>query len=143
MQLQNGCFSWNRLWQDGDIVELTLDMPVEIVRADARVSSCQGKVAIQRGPLVYAVEGLDNAADPGALLLDPETAWQLEPVQGLLEGTLGLRGKGWKESLPNDRGLYFSATPKYEETSILAVPYALWQNRGDARMSVWLRCTKG
>ena len=143
LQRQNGYLSWNRLWQDGDIIELTLEMPVEIIRADLRVSSCRGKVALQRGPLVYAVEGLDNAADPGALLLNPESDWQLEPVQGLPKGTLGLRGKGWKESLPNACGLYSNATPRYEETSILAVPYALWQNRGDTRMSVWLRNGKG
>ncbi len=143
LQRQNGCLTWKRLWQDGDVVELSLAMPVEIVRADLRVSACRGRVAIRRGPLVYAVEGLDNAADPGSLLLDPESAWQFEAVEGLPEGTLGLRGKGWKESLPDDGGLYFSATPQFEAVSILAVPYALWQNRGDSRMSVWLRNGKG
>jgi DUF1680 family protein len=136
---QNGYLSWNRLWQEGDELEVALDMPVEFVRADLRVSACRGRVAIRRGPLVYAVEGLDNAADPGALVLDLKSPWQPEPVPGLPEGTLGLRGQGWQECLPQDCGLYFSATPQWKQTSILAVPYSLWQNRGDTRMSVWLR----
>ncbi len=58
----NGYAVLNRTWSPGDRVELTLPMAPSLVRADARVASAHGKVAIQRGPIVHCVEEVDNAA---------------------------------------------------------------------------------
>lgn len=49
-----------RDWKDGDVVEMNLDMEVEVVEADPRVKENVGKRAIQRGPLVYCLEQVDN-----------------------------------------------------------------------------------
>lgn len=128
-----------RSWQVGDVVELNLDMPVEMLRSNPKVTGNLGKVALKRGPLVYAWEEIDQRFPVREMLIARENEFTLEPVPGLPEGTLAIRGKAYHELLPGEE-LYFSADPEYEETEFYAVPYALWQNRGKSNMCVWNRC---
>jgi DUF1680 family protein len=114
--LQNGFAILDRTWSPGDVVQLSLPMPVLRVRCDPRVQHNAGRVALQRGPLVYCVEGRDAATLPDAIAIGREDridpAW--EP--GLLGGVVLLRGPGFA-----------------------AIPYCTWANRGLGPMAVWLR----
>lgn len=127
-----------RRWRAGDVVELSLDMPVETLFADQRVTCDLGRVALKRGPLVYALEEIDQQCPVREMLIVKEQQFEVVPADGLPSGTAAIRGKAFRELLP-DGELYFSAEPRYEETVFRAVPYALWGNRGKTNMCVWNR----
>ena len=130
--------SLHRCWQSGDCVELSLDMPVEVIRANPKITGNLGRVALKRGPLVYTLEEIDQKYPVRELLIDTSCEFETVPFEGLPEGTVAIRGKAFREKLPGDE-LYFSALPEYEKTEFCAVPYALWQNRGKSNMCVWNR----
>ena len=130
--------SLHRCWQSGDCVELSLDMPVEVIRANPKITGNLGRVALKRGPLVYTLEEIDQKYPVRELLIDTSQKFETVPFEGLPEGTVAIRGKAFREKLPGDE-LYFSALPEYEKTEFCAVPYALWQNRGKSNMCVWNR----
>ena len=130
--------SLHRCWQSGDCVELSLDMPVEVIRANPKITGNLGRVALKRGPLVYTLEEIDQKYPVRELLIDTSQEFETVPFEGLPEGTVAIRGKAFREKLPGDE-LYFSALPEYEKTEFCAVPYALWQNRGKSNMCVWNR----
>ena len=130
--------SLHRFWQSGDRVELSLDMPVEIMRANPKITGNLGRIALKRGPLVYTLEEIDQKFPVRELLINTSQKFEVVTVEGLPEGTPAIRGKAFREKFPGDE-LYFSALPEYENTEFCAVPYALWQNRGKSNMCVWNR----
>jgi hypothetical protein len=109
-----------RAWKAGDRVELALPMPVRRVRAHAGVAENAGKLALQRGPLVYCAEGADNGGRVLDLALPLEAELGHEYRPELLEGLEVIRGKA-------GRGREF-----------VAIPYFAWANRGPGEMAVWL-----
>lgn len=127
----------NRLWQAGDVVELDLEMPVQEVHANPKIGNDQGRVALQRGPLVYCLEGVDNGDDLNSVLLRPESAFRCEAVEEL-GGVPALVTTGVRESIGDDQ-LYSIAAPRRQEVDIRAVPYHLWDNRAPGEMLVWIR----
>jgi DUF1680 family protein len=141
---EKGYLCLKRTWQAGDIVELDLDMPVQAVWANPAVRQLAGRVALQRGPLVYCLEGVDH----GSILLDrigvngAEIARSFHPEHrpGLLGGVTVLKGPGL---LARDEGwdgiLYQNQRPARQEIEITAVPYYAWDNRTPGEMRVWLR----
>lgn len=106
-----------------DGVELTLPMPARRVAAHPKVKADAGRLALQRGPLVYAVEGVDHGGSLAGLRLDPtgEVAAQWRP--DLLGGVVTLVAP---------------AQPAGPTGRLLAVPYFAWANRGPGEMAVWL-----
>ena len=65
-----------RTWKAGDVVELEFPMPVQRVQCDERVQANRGRVAFQRGPVVYSFEQIDNAQPLSRLVLDPGVSFQ-------------------------------------------------------------------
>ena len=126
-----------RVWRPGDKLALQLPMPVERVHADARVAAAAGQVALQRGPMVYCVEEKDNGPWLAALSL-PRTSMltaRFEP--GLLGGCMVVEGAA-RRTEPGRR-LYTTEPARQTGVRLRAVPYALWANRGEGEMRVWLR----
>ncbi len=117
----------SRTWRPGDVVELTLPMPVRTVAAHPSVEDNVGKVALQRGPLVYAAEAIDN--DGAVLDLAIESDPQFEAVfePDLLGGITVIRGRAAR-----------SAWAGPSRHRLVAVPYFAWANRGPGEMAVWL-----
>lgn len=112
--MEEGYAVLRRLWKAGDTVDLDLPMPVRRVGCDGRVEANRGKVALQRGPVVYCVEGRDAALPLDELRAGVGTA--LEPRwTAFLGGHVALAGRDFS-----------------------AVPYSLWANRGPGPMRVWL-----
>jgi DUF1680 family protein len=105
----------DRKWSDGDILELSLPMPVRKVVADERVTDCRGRVALMRGPIVYCVEGRDADESLDDLSLG-DNGLQAVREPGLLGGVVAVRGPAFT-----------------------AIPYCTWANRGPGPMRVWLR----
>ena len=126
-----------RTWSDGDRVILDFPMPVERVRADTRVAAAAGQVALQRGPLVYCVEEIDNGANLAALSVPLAARLDARFDPGLLGGCVAVDGDAVRDKA--GPGLY-SADPREQEAArFRAVPYALWANRGEGEMRVWIR----
>jgi len=140
----SGYLAIRRDWQSGDQVDYEMKMPIRPVFANPAVRLLEGRLAIQRGPLVYCLEGIDNA---GILLdrlsLDPQTisrTFTEEYRADLLGGVTVIHGKGYAidEAGWQDE-LYREEPPTEREVEITAVPYCVWDNRAPGEMRVWLR----
>ena len=137
LELERGYARLRRTWRDGDVVELELEMPIERLYADPRVSADSGRVALQRGPIVYCLEQVDNGPDLAALRL-PRAARlvpRFEP--DLLGGVVTLVGDALRCVVDED-GLYRTHPPRLAPAPLRAVPYCVWDNRSPGEMLVWI-----
>jgi DUF1680 family protein len=142
--LASGYLAIHRTWEPGDQVELTLAMPVQSVWAHPAVRQMQGRLALQRGPVVYCLEGVDHGGvGLDRISLDPAAIEQftVEHRPDLLGGVTVLHGAG---ALIQDAGwedaLYRRNQPSTTKpVEVMAIPYCVWDNRAPGEMRVWLR----
>lgn len=123
--------------KEGDYVEILLDDQVKRIYASSKVAENSGCITLQRGPLVYCAEGVDNEADVLSLSYKQDgriETGEFEPE--LLFGTVRLTAEGWR-SVESD-SLYSVVRPERKACKITAVPYYTWGNRGLNQMRVWL-----
>lgn len=139
--VQDGYVHIARTWQAGDSVELILDMPVERMRSHPLVRQNAGKVALQRGPLVYCLEQADNGANLHELVLPADVSLEAKYEAGRLGGIVVIAADGLREDTANwPGGLYSSeAAPGLKKEKVTFIPYYAWANRGEGEMSVWIR----
>lgn len=130
----------DRTWKDGDTVEIALDMPVERVEAHPGITNNHGRIALQRGPLVYCLEKIDNDADVHGVIVEDSEMFETEDKPDLLGGITIIKGRG--NTIDTDSWsdiLYRPAGPVSHRTvNLLAVPYYAWNNRGKGNMTVWI-----
>ena len=131
----------SRAWKAGDCVELDLDMPIDVVYSNPKITGNLGRAVLRRGPVVYALEETDQSCPVREMLLMPNRGMTLSAVPGLPGGTPAICGKAVREFFDGD-DLYTVNAPQLEEVSFVAIPYALWQNRGKSNMCVWNRIKK-
>jgi DUF1680 family protein len=130
----------HRTWSSGDRLVLTLPMPVERMRAHPGVRADAGKVAIQRGPIVYCLEELDNGKDLWALSIPAGSPMEARLDPCLLGGTVVVEGVALRRSDTSwSDNLYSTVPPVEDPATIRAVPYRVWGNRGPGAMQVWTR----
>ncbi len=130
---QNGYLVISRTWQKGDVVEVLLPMEVNEIAAHPEVKQNHDRIALQRGPLLYCVEGADNNGRAWDFIMNANTNYQTTFQKDLLGGvtviqfsTTGLTGgASGAEVNPVTR-------------TIIAIPYFAWSNRGPNEMQVWL-----
>jgi len=136
LAIDKGYVRLNRTWRAGDVIELVLPMPVRRLVAHERVEADRGRVALQRGPIVYAAEWPDNPNGKVRNIVLPDTApLTSEFKPDLLSGVQVIRGRTF--------GLAYDANGKLVQTAqdFMAIPYAMWANRGRGQMIVWLAAT--
>jgi DUF1680 family protein len=127
-----------RQWAAGDRIHLVLPMPVERLEAHPSVREDAGLVALQRGPMVYAFESLDNGPELADLALPRDAAFKIRPNKALQAPELVTRG--YRRSLADwDDRLYRPLQKSEKRITLTAIPYALWNNRGEGEMRVWVR----
>lgn len=119
----------DRTWKRGDTVELDLPMPVQRVKAHPKVQANLGRVALQRGPIVYCLEGIDNDGAARNLALPPAARLSAEFRADLLGGVTVVTG----EAL-----LRLAKADQPQPSRFTAVPYHAWDNRAPGTMVVWL-----
>lgn len=137
--IERGYLRLNRAWQPGDEVELVLEMPVERVYANPNVPQNVGRVALQRGPLVYCLEAVDQPVPLRHIVLprDAKLTPRFEPE--LLGGVSVLTGEALAAVTEDWNGnLYRAAAPQYQPCTITAIPYYAWDNRQPGEMMVWI-----
>ncbi len=138
-----GYVDLRRRWRQGDVVQLDLPMPVEHLRAHPDVRMDVGRVCLQRGPLVYCAEQIDNAAPLTRLRLPPSATPLPVARPDLFGGIVALAADA--EQAEATDALYRPAPAAVTPTQLVAVPYYIWANRGPNRMLVWLpvACDRG
>jgi len=117
INIEKGFAKIERLWTAGDTIHLVLPMPVRKVIAHPLVTADVGLVVIQRGPVVYCAEGVDNGGSVSGISVPDSLEFTATYEPGTLNGVTVLR----------------STSP-----SITLVPYYTWANRGSTPMKVWL-----
>ncbi len=131
--LSNGYAIVKNNWKKGDVITLSLPMPVRYITAHQQVAANRDKTAIQRGPLVYCTEWADiKDGHVLNLVLDTKKALKPECRPGMLNGIVALTGEA-SSVIRNSDG----KTGISQET-ITAIPYFAWANRGSGEMAVWL-----
>ncbi len=128
-----------RQWRRGDMVELSFDMQVRPMRSSFKVTNNAGRVALTRGPIVYACESMDNPGGISNMVLRLGQGFRLAEVDGLPKGTLAIKGSAWLETAADGEALYFEGEPERSPVEFTAIPYYLWQNRTPGNMAVWMR----
>lgn len=142
-QLFDGYAVIKRVWETGDIIEIEFDMPIEIIEANPLVRANTGKVAIQRGPIVYCIEEVDNGKNLSALSLSIKNKPLAEFRDDLFGGAVMIRGQGLRtDELSWGECLYQPVITKKQPTEIKAVPYCMWGNRNPGEMQVWIRASE-
>ena len=122
-----------RTWKAGDVVRLDLPMPVERVHADPHVKADVGRVALQRGPVVYCLEGVDNDGQGRNFVLPKDAKFTATFDKDLLGGVVVIDGEGEAVGGLDDAG-----KPVVHPVAFRAVPYSTWDNRKPGPMVVWL-----
>jgi hypothetical protein len=114
-------------------------MPVHVVRADPRARSQAGQVALQRGPLIYCLEEIDNGANLSAVRINPEAdSWMVEWREDMVNGVAALVGTGDRSQPGSEDRLYAYQDWPRTQVTLTAVPYYAWGNRGVGEMRVWM-----
>ena len=110
----NGYISIDKSWKDGDMIELVLPMETKKVIPNENIKDIAGKVAIERGPIVYCAEQVDNPAGVLNRKINMESEFSLKYDSALLQGVV-----------------------KLETDSLKLIPYYAWSHRGLGEMEVW------
>jgi uncharacterized protein len=136
LKIDKGYVAIDRTWNAGDVVELNLPMPVRRVIAHQNVEADRDRVALQRGPVVYAAEWADNPDGKVRNLVMPDAnALTSEFRADILNGVQLVKGRAFALKLDEKGSVVKTEQP------FTAIPYATWANRGRGEMAVWLART--
>ncbi|WP_293672136.1 glycoside hydrolase family 127 protein [uncultured Parabacteroides sp.] len=130
--LEKGYFSVSRQWKKGDVVEVHFDMEPRTVKANAKVEADRGRVAVERGPVVYCAEWPDNDFSVLNVLVNQKPEFTLERKPDLLHGINEIKTAA--QTLSYDA----SGRLAVKDVTLTLIPYYAWAHRGKGEMSVWL-----
>ncbi len=130
--LEKGYFTIDRNWKKGDKVEVDFEMEPRVVVANSKVEADRGRVAVERGPIVYCAEWPDNDFDVLSVLINQNPKFETVDKPELLEGIVELVTDG--QVLEFDK----SGRLVTKDVKITMIPYYAWAHRGRGNMAVWL-----
>jgi hypothetical protein len=135
LKMEKGFARINRKWRKGDVIELNLPMPVRRVLCHEDVADNVGKVALERGPIVYCAEWPDNNGHVLNVVLPDGAKLTSEYRKDMLNGITVVRAKAVGLSLSYTKD---SKTVSKRQQDFVAIPYYAWAHRGAGEMAVWL-----
>jgi DUF1680 family protein len=112
---ESGYITLNRTWTENDMIELQFNLPIRRIRSHPAIEANTGKVALQRGPVIFCLEEIDNGPELFDLSLSDDTTLFTKFQKDLLGGIMTIEGAGF-----------------------VAVPYFAWANRGPGKMLIWI-----
>ncbi len=130
--MQRGFAHLERRWEKGDTIELNLPMPVRRILANDKIEADRGKVALQRGPLVYCLEGCDNDGQVLNKVIADDAKFKTKHRTDLLGGVTVIRGKARTVKRTSDGEIVAAGSKPFT-----AIPYYAWAHRGQSPMTVW------
>lgn len=137
--LRNGYAYIQRSWETGDEIELFFPMPVKRMKSHPEVRENAGKVALQRGPVVFCLEEVDNGSNLSNIYLDKNSAFDVIFNKDLLEGVVTIEGDAVRmDPSAWENKLYASSDLQEKPVTIKAIPYYAWCNRKPGEMIVWM-----
>ncbi len=122
-----------REWKKGDKIELILPMNIRRVNANTKIEDGKGKVAIERGPIVYCAEWADNDGKTSNLILADNASLSAAFNKDLLNGVVTITGEATAILLDKENQTINSRKQKFT-----MIPYYAWAHRGAGEMNVWL-----
>ena len=122
--LDQGFARIRRAWRKGDRIDIDLPMEPRRVASHPQVKDNEGRVAVERGPLVYCAEGADNDGRALGLVLADGAMLRAEERPGFLGGLVALTTN--------------ALTAGLDPRPLVLIPYYAWAHRGDGEMAVWL-----
>ena len=129
---EDGYLAISRRWKKGDRIELNFDMQPRTVKAHPQVAADRGRLAIERGPIVYCAEWPDNNFDIMTLLLNRDPKFEEVRRDDLLYGITQLKTDA--QTLSYDKEGRLQA----KDVKLTLIPYYAWAHRGSGKMAVWL-----
>ena len=132
-QMDKGYAIINREWKKNDAVEVSLPMNIKRIVSRPEVKADENRVALQRGPLVYCVEGADNNNHAWNMILPESTALSTSKKTVGTESIITIEGEVPSLSVSAD-----GSSVQTEKRKLVAIPYYVWCNRGQNQMQVWL-----
>ena len=132
LESDKGYVRLQRHWQPGDTIQLDLPLPVRRIVSHDQIASNQGKVALQRGPLVYCLEGVDNDGKVLDLVIPDGADFSTRFEPELLGGVVTIRGQAETAKRTLDGRIV-----RDSQRPFVAIPYYAWAHRGPSQMTVW------
>ena len=130
--IEKGYFSIQRAWKKGDNVEVHFDMEARTVKANAAVEADLGKIAVERGPIVYCAEWPDNDFNIFSIIMNKKPEFKIETKPDLLYGINTIQTDAQSMSYDTQGKLII------KEVKLNMIPYYAWAHRGSGNMAVWL-----
>jgi uncharacterized protein len=130
--MEKGYAVLNRAWKKNDVVEVVLPMEVRRVIASDKLKDDAGKIALQRGPIMYCAEWPDNNGRAANLILPANTVFTTEYQPALLNGVTVVKGEATAIITDSVANKVNSVRQPF-----VAIPYYSWANRGKGEMMVW------
>jgi len=139
-EVSRGYLYLTRSWQEGDTLTLTLPMPVRRVYGHPQVRQQAGKVALQRGPLVYCLEEADNGANLHNLSLPKESVFSVFEGKGIFAHKMLIQAEGIGCQATGSEALWqYDRSPVQRQPQRLTfIPWFSWANRGEGEMRIWV-----
>jgi len=131
-RVEKGYAVISRKWKKNDKVEMSLPMDVRRVVANTNVPDDIGKIALQRGPIIYCAEWKDNNGLASNLIVPKDVAFKTQYERDLLNGVMVLKAD--VKSINVDPSGQNVST---QAATLTAIPYYSWANRGKGEMMVW------
>ena len=131
-EMENGYAVIKRTWKKNDVVEVKLPMSVERVVANENVKDDIGKVALQRGPVIYCAEWKDNDGRAANLVIPDAATFTTEFKPDMLNGIEII-----KSTVPAVVVDANGETVQTKQQPFVAIPYYAWANRGKGEMMIW------
>lgn len=128
-----GYISIEHTWHQLNSIRIDFPMDVKLVKADERVTADAGKVAVERGPILYCAEWPDNPYNKVLSLVLDDSKELKAKRSNILGGTYTIRGEAKMAAKKLDGSVMLSKNDK-----LTLIPYFLWNNRGPGEMTVWL-----
>jgi DUF1680 family protein len=133
LDMAKGFARIRRRWQKGDVISLSLPMPIRRVVCNERVEENRKKFALERGPILYCAEWPDNQGSLHQLSMAGDAKLETKYRKDLLGGLVVVTGKAFYAALSKDEKPLKSSGQDFT-----AIPYYAWSHRGKGQMVVWL-----
>ncbi len=131
-EIQNGYFTISRRWKKGDVISLHLDMEPRVVKANSNVKADEGRISIEKGPVVYCAEWPDNDFSVRSVLMPKKPQFSVVSRPDLLYGIDQIK--------TDTQTISYNESGKLEvnNVTLTLIPYYAWCHRGSGEMTVWL-----